>query len=466
MNRKGLSLYWGFLACSFFSSNSYAASNDLSGTEALQLGTQAYIYAYPLVTMDTTRKVMTNVASPQEMRAPMGQFSNAKKYPTADFKDITTPNADTLYSVAWIDLSKEPYILHLPNENDRYYLMPLISGWTNVFAVPGKRTTGTEVHDFIITGPQWQGKLPALSRLKSPTNLVWILGRTYCTGTPEDYKAVYAIQQGYSLTPLSQYHKPYTPPKGSVDPKIDMKTPVRTQVNNMDAATYFKRFAELLKDNPPAKEDAEMVDKLSRIGIAAGQNFDIASFSPEVAKALENAVKQGQEQIMAHEKEAGQIRNGWIYPAKAGSYGTDYLQRAYIAAKGLGANREKDAIYPSTSYDNTGKKLNGQNNYIIHFNKDGMPPVKGFWSLTMYNPELYFVKNTLNRYNLSQRNEFKANPDGSIDLYIQNKSPGKNKEANWLPAPKTDFTLVFRFYWPDESILNGSWNPPEVIIAK
>ena len=204
----------------------------------------------------------------------MGQFINAREYPSAAFKDVTAPNADTLYSVAWLDLAKEPYILSLPDEDDRYYLMPMLSGWTDVFEVPGKRTTGTKAQKYAITGPGWKGKLPeGITEYKSPTSMVWIIGRTYCTGTPEDYKAVHAIQDQYSVVPLSAYGKPYTPPKGKVDPKIDMKTPVREQVDRMDAATYFKMLAMLMKDNPPAKADAPMVEKMAKIGIVPGQGF-------------------------------------------------------------------------------------------------------------------------------------------------------------------------------------------------
>jgi hypothetical protein len=226
---------------------STASAQNVTPSEAKAIGEDAYIYGYPLVTMDITRQVMTNVAAPEGLRAPMGQFINARDYPTAAFRDVTTPNADTLYSVAWLELSKEPYVLSLPDEGERYYLMPMLSGWTDVFQVPGTRTTGDKAQTYAITGPGWTGTPPpGVTQYKSPTNIVWILGRTYCTGTPEDYKAVHALQDQYRLVPLGAYGKPYTPPPGEVDPSIDMKTPVRDQVNRMDAATYFKRLAALM----------------------------------------------------------------------------------------------------------------------------------------------------------------------------------------------------------------------------
>ena len=174
-------------------------------TAERDLAVAAYIFGYPLVTMEMTRRVMTNVAKPESnLRGPMGQFVNARAYPTAAFKDVTAPNADTLYSPAWLDLAREPWVLHVPDERGRYYLMPMLDGWTNVFADPGTRTTGTGAGDFAIAGPGWQGSLPpGVELIRSNTNMIWILGRTYCSGTPEDYAAVHALQDQYRVTPLS-----------------------------------------------------------------------------------------------------------------------------------------------------------------------------------------------------------------------------------------------------------------------
>src|SRR5262249_36305417 len=210
----------------------------------------------------------------------------------ASFRDVTAPNADTLYSTAWLDASKEPYVLSLPDEDGRYYLMPMLDGWTTVFQVPGKRTTGTKAQTYAITGPNWKGELPeGVKELKSPTSMVWILGRTYCTGTEKDYETVHALQDKYKLVPLSAYGKDYTPPKGKLDPDIDMKTPVREQVNKLDAGTYFKLLAKLMKDNPPAKADAAMVGKMAKLGIVPGKDFDISKLDAAVARGLERAPK-------------------------------------------------------------------------------------------------------------------------------------------------------------------------------
>jgi hypothetical protein len=435
--------------------------------EAFKLGVEAYIYGYSLVTMEMTRRVLTNVTKPDQKAAPMGQLLKLRAYPTPADKQVTAPNADTLYTIAWLDVAKEPWIMSLPDMKGRYYLMPMLSGWTDVFQVPGKRTTGTKGQTYAITGPGWQGTLPkGITEYKSPTGMVWILGRIYCTGTPADYQAVHKIQDQCRLVPLSSYGKPYTAPPGKVDPSIDMKTPVRDQVNGMDAGAYFKLLAALMKDNPPAAADASMVAKMAKIGLVPGQEFDIAKLDPTMQKGLAQAPKVAVEKIMAHFKTAGTLVNGWIFTTKTGLYGADYLQRALITAIGLGANRPQDAIYPTSEADADGKPYDGAHKYVMHIPKGQMPPVKGFWSLTMYNDKYFFVANPLNRYTLSSRNKFKPNKDGSVDLYLQNESPGKDKEANWLPAPKGKFILMLRLYWPYEpphvSILDGTWKPPAV----
>ncbi len=435
--------------------------------EASALGIEAYIYGYPLVTMEMTRRVLTNVAAPEGQKAPVGQFARLREYPTPANKEVTAPNADTLYTLAWLDVSKEPWVLSIPDMKDRYYLMPMLSGWTDVFQVPGKRTTGTKAQKYVITGPNWTGTLPeGPTEHKSPTGMVWILGRIYCTGTPEDYKAVHALQDKFSVVPLSSYGKPYTPPEGTMDPNVDMKTPVREQVNKMDAGAYFKLLAQFMKENPPTAEDAPMVAKMAKIGIIPGQDFDISKLDPAVAKALQGVPKAGFEKIMAEFKNLGAPVNGWAYSTKLGVYGSEYLARALVTAIGLGANRGQDAIYPTSEVDADGKPYDGANKYVMRFDKGEMPPVDAFWSLTMYDAEYFFVANKLNRYTLSSRNKFKTNPDGSTDLYLQKDSPGKGKESNWLPAPEGKFILMLRLYWPKEmppSIIDGSWKPPAVM---
>ena len=440
-------------------------SRAIEGGEEFWLATDAYIYGYPLVTMEVTRRVITNVPSVQGTRGPMGRFIKLRQYPDASFRDVTAPNADTLYTTAWIDVGKEPWVLSIPDMKDRYFLVPMLDGWTNVFQVPGKRTTGTGAQTYAITGPGWKGSLPpGVKEYKSPTSMVWILGRIYCTGTPEDYAAVHALQDQFTLVPLSSYGKPFTPPAGTVDPSIDMKTAVREQVNRMDPVSYFTLLAQLMKANPPAAADAPELAKLAKIGLVAGKDFDASKLDADFVKRIPQVAF---DRIMLQFKVGKSIKNinGWMFDSEAGVYGMDYLNRAFITAIGLGANRVQDAVYPTSLKDAEGKAYDGANKYVVHFPKGQLPPVRGFWSITMYDANYFFVANPINRYSISARQNLKANPDGSIDLYIQNQSPGADKESNWLPAPEDKFILMLRMYWPSEkspSIINGSWKPPAV----
>jgi len=446
------------------------AAAPMSADEASAIATDAYIYGYPLVTVEMTRRIGTNTDRPVGLHAPMGQFASAREYPTAAFKDVTAPNADTLYSSAFLDLAKEPYVLSIPDAHGRYYLFPMLDGWTAVFQVPGTRTTGTKAQKYAITGPGWSGTLPdGVTEYKSPTSTVWIIGRIYCSGTAKDYQAVHEMQDKLSLVPLSSYGKPYTPPAGTVDPNIDMKTPPREQVNALDVAAYFNLMAQMMKDNPPAAEDAPILARMAKIGIVPGQPFDLTKLSPEAQQALKAVPKAAVGKIMGYFKDAGKVENGWVFFTKTGIYGTDYLDRAFVTAVGLGANRPQDAVYPTSEVDAAGKPYSGANKYVLHFDKGQMPPANGFWSLTMYDAQYFFVANPLNRYTRSSRNKFKANPDGSVDLYLQNENPGKDKEPNWLPAPEGKFILMLRLYWPKEtppSLLDGTWTIPGVAVAQ
>lgn len=438
--------------------NKASAPEDVSSA-----GIDAYIYGYPLVTMEMTRRVMTNVSGPIGKYAPVGQFAHLKEYPTAADKEITAPNADTLYSLAWLDVSKEPYILSIPDAMGRYYLMPMLDAWTDVFANPGARTTGTKAQKYAITGPNWSGQLPSgITEYKSPTSLIWILGRTYCTGTMDDYTKVYGFQDGLTLTPLSSYGKEYVPVAAPVDPNFDTKTPVRDQVNQMSAETYFQLLAQLLKDNPPSPKDADIVSKMAKIGIVPGHDFDINQLDLATASSLYGVPRAAQEKIMAHLPEAGTMVNGWTKPFKTGKYSDDYLQRAFVTAVGLGANLPEDAIYPTSHLDSNGQPFDGTKKYVMHFAKGQTPPVNAFWSLTMYDDKYFFVPNTLNRVNLSSRSPIKHNSDGSIDIYIQKDSPGKDKQTNWLPAPEGKFVLMLRMYWPKEEVIAGKYTVPPV----
>ncbi|MCB1943291.1 MAG: DUF1254 domain-containing protein [Candidatus Accumulibacter sp.] len=442
--------------------------------EAREIAVDAYIFGYPLVTMEMTRRVLTNVVAPTGRQAPMGQFVRLREYPTAAFREVPAANADTLYTAAWFDVSREPWIVSQPEMKDRYFLMPMLDGWTTVFAAPGTRTTGGGAQKYAITGPGWSGKLPpGVSEYKSPTAIVWLLGRIYSSGTPDDYKAVHALQDRFTAVPLRGYGERYAVTAGRVDPDVDDKLAVRSQVDQLDAVAYFKLLAELMVTNPPTAEDAAVVARMANIGLLPGHAFATDKLDPAVLKGLADAPTIAREKIagwMTAAVEAGDSRNenGWRVTTRTGIYGTDYLQRAFIATIGLGANRPQDEVYTTSVADAEGRPYSGSNDYRLHFEKGQMPPVNAFWSLTLYDSDFFFVDNELERYALGSHSRLRTNQDGSVDIYLQRESPGGDREANWLPAPDGEFILMLRLYWPrekDPSILDGSWKIPPVTLV-
>jgi len=466
------------------------------------------------------------------------------------------------------DVSNEPWVFSIPDMSDRYYVMPMLDGWSEVFEVASSRTTGGHSQIYVITGPGWSGALPqGVTQVKSPTGMVWILGRIYSSGTPEDYAAVHALQDKFSVVPLSAYGKPYTPPQGRVDPGIDMKTAVRKQVNDLDIDAYFNTLAELMKTNPPPAQDAPIVARMAEIGLVPGRDFDpsrlgfldreVIRVVPKLAllemglylkcqkttngwlyftkgvgnwgtnyllRGMGNLLGPGwnrpqdavyplsqkdangdeyngadRSYIIRFEK--GQLppaeafwsltmydsnfffvramggfeklqeglkklktENGWIViPKDFANYGTDYDTRAGIAMVGLGGIWPRDVVYPTAFIDGDGKSLDGANRYVLHFDKGQTPPTNTTWSVSMYDPEGYYVPNAISRYNLAPWMPLKFNADGSLDLYIQATSPGADKEANWLPAPSSgQFNLTVRIFWPTEAVLDGTYKLPPV----
>jgi hypothetical protein len=446
------------------------AAEPITEQDAHAIGVSAYLYFYPLVTMDLTRKQLSNIEPGKEPgRGPMNTFSNFPTFPPADFRTVVRPNFDTLYSSAWLDLTNEPVIVSVPDTGGRYYLLPMLDMWTDVFASPGWRTTGTQAGNFIVVPPGWRGdfKLPDdAQRINAPTPYVWIIGRTKTDG-PADYDAVHKIQAGFRITPLSQWGKPPQPVQVKIDPSVDMKTPPKIQVDTMPAGKYFAYAAELMKLQPPPITDAPIIAVMERIGIEPGKSFDIAKLDPAVRTGLESAPQDAQKLMAWKVPTVAAVVNGWSMNTNTmGVYGNYYLKRAIIAQLGLGANLPEDAIYPNNLGDQAGQSLDGTNKYTLHFDKGATPPVAAFWSVTLYDQEGFQVANPLNRFAVSSWMPFKYNPDGALDLYFQNESPGADKEANWLPAPKGPFNLTMRLYAPKEDALTGRWNPPPVTRAQ
>ncbi len=437
----------------------------LSEQDAYEIGIEAYHYLYPLIMMDVTRRIMINYAS--GTKPGMGQmnaFQHLQAFPPADFREVVRPNFDTLYSSAWLDLTQEPMVVSVPDTDGRYYLLPMMDMWSDVFAVPGKRTSGTNAAHYGVVPKGWTGTLPdGVQPIDAPTPYVWIIGRTQTNG-PKDYAAVHQVQQGYRITPLSQWGQTVQSVQSAIDPSVDMKTPPLTQVNTMTAAQYFSYGAELMQLNPPHVTDWSTVARLHRLGIEVGKSFDFDQASPTVKAGLERATTDGLKLMYEKLPTLAQVVNGWqMNTDTMGVYGNYYLKRAIVAMVGLGANQPQDAIYPLNVADADGKPLEGSNRYVIHFGKDGIPPVEAFWSITMYDADGFQVANSLNRFAIGDRDDLTYNADGSLDIYIQPDSPGAGQESNWLPSPAQGVLgLTMRLYAPKAQALDGRWAPPVV----
>ena len=440
------------------------AQTAITEQDAQSIAVDAYVYFYSLVTMDVTRKQLTNKAPGKGVfGGPMNMFVNVEAFPPADFKAVVRPNFDTLYSSAYLDLTREPAVVSVPDTGGRYYLLPMLDMWSDVFASPGWRTTGTQAANFLITPRGWSGTVPAnVTQIEAPTPYVWIIGRTKTDG-PADYDAVHTIQAGYKVKPLSEWGMAPKPIEVKLDPGVDMKTPPKTQVDTMSADKYFTYAAELMKLHPPHVTDQPIIAQMKRIGIEPGKSFEFGKIDPVARKALDDAPAAARKLMEWKLATLARVVNHWSMNTDTmGVYGNYYLKRAVVAQIGLGANLPEDAVYPINLADENGAPLDGVNNYTIHFDKRATPPVNAFWSLTLYDHEGFQVANSLNRFAVSSWMPFKYNPDGSLDLYFQNESPGADKEANWLPAPKGPFNLTMRLYGPKSEALTGGWNPPSI----
>jgi hypothetical protein len=452
-----------------------SAAPVLTQEQADEIALEAYWYLYPLVSMDVTRKVLTAPeAAGKPGAGPMNIFVHMREFPKADFRDVVRPNFDTLYSSAWLDLTQEPVVVSHGDTKGRHFLLPMLDMWTDVFAVPGKRTSGTQAKNFLVVGPGWSKTVPeGLVEIQATTNHVWIIGRTQTNGV-SDYPTVHAIQDTFRITPLSQWgvaatansETTTTSSKVSTSSSaVDLKTSPLAQVNSMSAEKYFTYGAELMGANRPHVTDWSQVARLARIGLVPGATFDYKRAPKSVRKAMDRAVKDGLDAMVKKLPTLARVSNGWqLNTDSMGVYGNNYLKRAIVAMVGLGANQSEDAIYPLAVADSNGKELLGGKSYVMRFAKSELPPVEAFWSLTMYDEEGFQIPNELNRFAIGDRDNLKFGKDGSLELYIQPNNPGADKVSNWLPSAKSGkLGLTMRLYAPKESVLQGRWQPPAVV---
>ncbi|MGF9909730.1 DUF1254 domain-containing protein [Brevibacillus porteri] len=420
---------------------------------AYSAGVDAYIYGYTLLEMARTMQKFTE-------KTPLNTFHHDKLLSDASFRDFVKPNNDTLYSSAWLDLSKGPQVLSYP-KTDRYFTLQIMDAYSNSFHYIG----GSTLEDYkggkvVLVGPNWEGKLPSnVEVVRAPTDMLWILGRTFVNGE-KDLPNVYKIQEGYTLAPLDANQKP-----GSIPiPKIEVS-------DFYDPSKFYSLLAQLMKLNPPPQKDEAFLSKLEFIGLDYQAGTFSADNDPVVLEGVSKAVKDAREIIKNSISILQKPNNGnWrVNNERVGIYDTHYLNRAMIAMHGIGANTAQEAVYASTRVDGDGNPLVGQKKYVIHFEKDQIPPTKSFWSLSMYDFENYLIDNPINRYSLGSRTEgLTFNENGSLDIYIQS-TPPKGKESNWLPAPVSttaaNFSLVLRIYTPDESLQENTFVLPAIKVV-
>ncbi len=432
-----------------------------------RIAEDAYLYFFPLVLMDVTRRITVNVpAGVRPGFGPMNRFTHMRAFPPGNFKEVVRPNFDTLYSPLWFDLREEPVVVSVGDTGGRYYMLPMLDMWTDVFAVVGSRTTGTGAGHHAIVGPGWSGELPdGVARIEAPTPFGWIVGRTQTNG-PADYPTVNAIQDGFVATTLSRWPGAHEVVEATPDPTVDMATAPLDQVTAMSGVRFMTYGAELIRLHPPHITDQPILARMARIGVRPGEPFRTEVLDPSVLQAIEQAPAAAQRRMVDALPRQNPIVNGWtIARSGMGAYGTDYLRRAIIAKIGLGANLVEDAIYPVLLVDAAGEPPDGTHDYVLHFAAEELPPAGAFWSVTMYDGEGFPVPNEIDRYAIGDRDALRFNADGSLDLYLQHVDPGDERRDNWLPAPRGPLGVTLRLYDPRPEALDGRWAPPSLTRA-
>jgi hypothetical protein len=445
------------------------APDDAVAQQAYALGVSAYIWGYPMVVMQKSRDAMTTggdapvtpavFSSSGKLFAPVNQVASAWGMLGPKFSAVQSANSDTMYSVTWFDTAAEPYVLHIPKSNGRYYTYQFIDAWTDNFFYASTRTKGSQDQDYALVAPGWKGKLPdGVIRVDCPNPTGFVIGRWF-VADQKDVAAVNIIQRKVTMTPLSSFGKSYTPPKVPVVP---------AEKYTGDLA-FFEQLGDTLAINGASAADDGLLGLLKNIGLTEDHGFDPSALSDGEKKALAKAVVDGKAMLAAKSAAMGKNVNGWqLSPVLVEYFGTDYLFRAAIGYQAMFVNTPIEAYYPGVFKDTTGKTLDtSTGNYTLTFAKGKTPPVGAFWSTTLYDAKKrLMVANSLNRYKLGSADHLKANADGSTTIYIQAESPGKDKESNWLPAPKEPFYMLFRMYQPDIEILNGQYELPGVVLVK
>ncbi len=438
--------------------------SKLTEEEKTALLQEAYIYTLPLIIMDATFAKMTNSINATNLQAPPNRFIHALSLADADFKNVVTPNVDTIYSQVFYDLSEDSLILEFP-KNDRFCTVEVMDAYTNCIALIDATKFDSENEKYMFIREGSDDTAPeGVKTVSSPTRMGWIIVRTICNSTADE-ENVHAIQAKMKSYTLRTYLNGKTNEDSVGSFREENNFIPVNHVMSLGMEEFFARANELMKDNPPSSADEEFMKKIAQIGVGAGLTFDSSVFGEQANELWKNTVSgiipsvtEGSMKFMT--------KNGiWSYMGEPiAEFGTEYAYRALISLVGLGANPVSVAVYPKATTDNTGARLNGQNSYIMHFEKDALPPVLqyGFWSVTAYDSSTdLLIDNEIDRYCINDRTDLKFNEDGSLDILIQAEDPN-DATVNWLPVSEGDFHFVLRIYFPDETVLSGEWKAPTI----
>lgn len=440
---------------------------DVTPAEARAIAKEAYIYGYPLVDSYRIQYAYFIDKDDKSFKAPWNHLKNIPNVYTPADTAVQTPNSDTPYSWAGLDLRAEPMVISVPEiEKSRYYSIQFIDAYTFNFAYAGSRTTGNGAGNFVIAGPGWRGEKPegVEEVIQSETDFILAVFRTQLFD-PADIGNVKKIQAQYKVQSLSAFLGTPAPPAAAA---VLWVKPL-TKDEQKTSLEFFNILNFVLGYCPTAASEVELRASFAKIGIEGGKTFDPADLTPEMKSAIELGRADAWEAFAGGVKklEAGLLTSGEVFGTRKFLHG-NYLYR-WLATIGIYGNSKQEAMYPVYQVDASGQKLDGQNRYTLTFEPGQYPPVKAFWSLTMYGlPQSLLVANPINRYliNSPMLPQLKKNADGGLTIYVQNESPGKDLEPNWLPAPKGPFAMYMRLYWPDQTALDGSWKSPKLEIVK
>ena len=437
-------------------------SAELSPEEARGIAKEAYVYGFPLVDGYRILHAYHVDRDNPEYKAPWNQISNVSRVYTPDDTAVVTPNSDTPYSFLALDLRAEPLVLTVPAiESERYFSIQLIDFYTHNFAYIGSRATGNGGGNFLIAGPGWSGEVPAgIERVfRSETQLMLAIYRTQLF-SPDDLDNVKRIQANYGVQPLSTFVG-VTAAKAAA--AIDFIKPL-TAAQQRSSLEFFNILNFTLQFTPTHPSETELMARFEKLGISAGKTFDANQLTPELRAAIGQGIADAWADF-TELTERGEVTSAEVFGTRA-HLQNNYLYRMGAAVIGIWGNSTLEAFYPGYEVDADGQKMNGSDRYSVRFAPGQLPPVNGFWSLTMYElPANLLTANSLDRYllNSTMLSQFKRDADGSITFYIQHESPGADKESNWLPAPKGEFRVVGRLYWPKPEALDGTWVLPPLL---